>query len=81
MSSRRRYEHMTKVWLSCKTDAQRNNAEKWMRNIAKPWPDQELREIEEFILIQEDIRDDINWFGNMEEARIRQNRKMAGYRY
>jgi len=71
---------MEDVWLSCKTEAQRNNAEKWMRSIAKPWPDKELRDIEEFILIQEDIRDGTNWFGCMEEARIRQSRKMAGYR-
>lgn len=76
-----RAEFMKDVWLSCETEEQRNNTEKWMRQVAAPWPCRELEDIEEFILIQEDIRDGTNWFGTMEESRIRQSRKMARYRY
>lgn len=78
--SNERTEFMERVWRSCETEEQRINTEKWIRRVAAPWPSRELESIEEFILIQEDIRDGTNWFGNMEEARIRQSRKMAGYR-
>jgi len=49
MSSRRRYEHMKKVWLSCETDTQRRNAERWINRVAKRYPYFEHRDIWDFI--------------------------------
>lgn len=78
-SKNEREEFMENVWLSCKTEDQRDNALKWIHKVAKPWPSKELENVLEYITIIEDIRNDTNWFGTMEAARMRQAQVMAGY--
>ena len=74
-----REDFMENVWLSCKTEDQRYHALKWIHKVAKPWPSKELKNVLEYITIMEDIRNDTNWFGTMEAARMRQAQVMAGY--
>jgi len=44
-----RYEFFKKVWLSCKTEDQRRNIEKWINRVAERFPSKEHRSITEFI--------------------------------
>jgi hypothetical protein len=44
-----RKEFMIKVWLSCKTEDQRRNVEKWINRVAERFPSKEHRSITDFI--------------------------------
>ena len=44
-----REEFMKNVWLSCKTDDQRQNVVNWIRRVAKPYPNTEQRDVIDFI--------------------------------
>ena len=48
-SKNQREEFMKKVWLSCKTDNQRQNVVNWIRRVAKPYPSDEQRHVLDFI--------------------------------
>lgn len=44
-----RTEYMKKVWLSCKTDDQRQNVVNWIYRVAKPYPNTEKDDVIDFI--------------------------------
>jgi len=44
-----RYEFMKRVWLSCKTEDQRRNTEKWIGRVAERYPSKEHESITDFI--------------------------------
>lgn len=48
-SKNEREEFMKKVWLSCKTDDQRQNVVNWIYRVAKPYPNTEKDDVIDFI--------------------------------
>jgi len=48
-SKNEREEFMKNVWLSCKTDDQRQNVVNWIHRVAKPYPNTEKDDVIDFI--------------------------------
>lgn len=71
-SESEREEFMERVWLSCKTDDQRENAEQWIRRVAEPWPSKEQQNVLEYILVWEDVLHGTDWHARMMSAYARQ---------
>ena len=44
-----RAEYMKKVWLSCKTEDQKQNVVNWVHRVAKPYPSDERDDVIDFI--------------------------------
>ena len=44
-----RAEYMKKVWISCKTEDQKQNVVNWVHRVAKPYPSDEREDVLDFI--------------------------------
>ena len=44
-----RAEYMIKMWLSCKTEDQKQNVVNWIHRVAKPYPNTEKDDVIDFI--------------------------------